>query len=139
MRPAPLRRIEQVGGEEIGQHALAIGFAPGEMPERLAGLAHDHRRSANGAKAALLGGLDQLGLAREIDDVGQPLMSFEKRRIEWHAGMGLHADRGGLDNAIRAGDRIGRIVCHSDAGERECGCQADCKLRRPCRRSVGKA
>ncbi len=55
-------------------HALDIGGEPGEKPERLHGLVHAHAAARERSGALRLGGFDQLGLDRRVDDVGHPVV-----------------------------------------------------------------
>ena len=70
------RRCRIARGErrrERALHALDIGLQPGEQAKRLGRLMHAHAPARQRARPGRASGLDQLGLDRGVDDVGNPV------------------------------------------------------------------
>src|SRR5262245_1990815 len=91
---------------------MDIGRVPREEPEGLCRLVHAHGGAAHHPAPPRTSAFDQFGFERRIDDIRYPmecLDSVERDRNAWYP---EHADRCGVDQPSRAGER--RLdVCHS--------------------------
>ena len=83
---------------------------PGDELEGVGGLVDGHAGAAEHRAAASRAALEQRGLERAVDDVGDPQVRPQQLRRHGRAGVGGHPVRRGVDQAGARGHRLGEPV-----------------------------
>ena len=91
----------------MAEHAAGVGREAGEEAEGLNRLEDSHAAAVEGPAAQPAGGADQFGVDGEVHDVGHPEPRVEQPGGQGQAGVRRHPGRGGVDQAIGAGQHRG--------------------------------
>ena len=100
----------------MAEHAARIGREAGEEAERLDRLEDSHAAAVEGPAAEAAGGADQFGVDGEVHDVGHPEPRLQQSGGQGQAGVRRHPGRGGVDQAIGAGQHRGERTGFSAPG-----------------------
>ena len=130
--PPPLGRARELG--EVAQHPLGVGPHAGEQLERARGLEHGHAAAVERAAAGVARGAQQLGLQRPVDDLGDPQVGAQQRRVERRARMVGHPGRRRVDRGRRRAR--GAPASSAAAAERRAARRSGRRAPRPARRPL---